>query len=275
MRKSAENGARRRIAGVMFVCGALVVALGGCAGQPTARDRLADAYKQLASPAPDYNEMTAAADQYLQEQPNGPAAADALYLRGRALEEKAQRDPAGPQADSVEAYNDYSQALTKNPRPPLEGLIRAGMGNVLYFQDRYAAAINELASGYEKLERDDDKAWALYRIGLCNQRMGNWDEADRNFALAQGQFPGTVQAQRAHDHQGARGFWVQVATFATPAQADAATAELKRLGMAAQRFQDNGRNLQYVRVGPLENYPAAVAMKQRVAGKYRDAVIVP
>jgi tetratricopeptide (TPR) repeat protein len=277
MRKM-ENRVGRRISRGIVRSGAaiaLTTLIVGCAGQPTTKDRLASAYQQLESPAPDYNEIAGAADAYLQEQPNGAAAADALYLRGRALEEKAQRDPAGPQNDWVEAYNYYSQALTKNPRPALEGLIRAGMGNVLYFQDRYAAAINELAAGYEKLERNDDKAWALYRIGLCNQRMGNWDEADRNFSLVQGQFPNTTQAQRSREHQGARAFWVQVATFATPAQADAATADLKRLGLAAQRFQDNARNVQYVRVGPLENYPSAVATKQRVMGKYRDAVILP
>jgi tetratricopeptide (TPR) repeat protein len=273
MRK-AENGVGRRLGGVLLVIAA-VVTLGGCAGQPTAKDRLADAYRQLESPNPDYNEMSAAASAYLQEQPNGAAAAEALYLHGRALEEKARRDPAAPQQDWAEAYNTYSQALTKNPRPGLEGLIRVGMGNVLYFQDRYAAAINELGAGYEKLERDEDKAWALYRIGLCQQRMGNWAEADRLFAGVQAQFPNGDPAQRSREKQGAKGFWVQVATFASPAQADQATAELKRQGLAAQRFQDHARNVQYVRVGPLENYTSAVATRQRVAGRYKDAVIIP
>jgi TolA-binding protein len=219
--------------------------------------------------------MTAAADEYVAKQPAGSALADALYLRGRALEEKAQRDAASPQKDVADAYNAYTEALAANPRPELEGLIHIGMGNVLYFQDRYAAAINELTSGYEKATRESDKAWALYRVGLCNQRLAKWDEADKFFAAVQQQYPGTAQAQRARDHQGAKAFWVQVATFGSPAAASTAADELKKQGLAAQLFVDTTRNAQVVRVGPLPTYDAATAMRQRVLGKYRDSIIVP
>src|SRR4051794_26293343 len=198
MRKAENGEARRNSRAGSAIGGLFAVALmlgGGCAApQPTTKEKLAEAYGQLESPNPDYAGMSAAADAYLKEQPEGPAAADALYLHGRALEEKAQRDAAGAQRGLGGGDKYYSPARTKNPRPQLEALIHVGMGNVLYFQDRYAAAINELASGYAKLERAEDKAWALYRIGLCHQRMGNWEEADRNFAMVQEQFSNTLQA---------------------------------------------------------------------------------
>jgi tetratricopeptide (TPR) repeat protein len=275
--RNAENGVRHKICALTAALGmvAMSVLLVGCASGPTPKEKLATAYKELESPTPNYAEMIEASDAYLKENPTGPAAADALYLHGRALEGRAAQDAASAPAASVEAYNYYSQALTQKPRPALEGLIHVGMGNVLYFQDRYSAAVGELTAGYDKLERDSDKAWALYRIGLCNQRMGHWAEADRDFSAVQQQFPNTEPAQRAREHQGATAFWVQVGTFATPAAADAAAADLKRQGITGQLFHDTVRNLQYVRVGPLNSYESAVVVKQRVLGKYRDAMIMP
>ena len=247
--------------------------LSGCGGNG-AKEKLGAAYQQLDGPNPNYVEIAGAADAYLKENPTGPAAADALYLHGRALEAKSQRDPASPQRDWADAYSYYTQALAQKPRPALEGLIHVGMGNILYFQDRYGAASSELAAGYEKLERDTDKAWALYRIGLCQQRLGKWQDADRTFVQVQQQFPNSEPALRSRDHQGYNAFWVQVATFPNPQMASAAMTELKKQGLNAQLFVDTTRNAQVVRVGPL-TYEGALATKQRVLAKYRDALIVP
>jgi len=54
-----------------------------------------------------------------------------------------------------------------------------------------------------------------------------------------------------------------------------AAADLKRQGITGQQFHDTVRNVQYVRVGPLNSYESAVGVKQRVLGKYRDALIMP
>jgi len=277
--RSAQNGVRGRfpsVAGARW-CTLLCLAsvLTGCAAGPSTRDNLATAYKELESPTPDSTAIMEAADAYLKQQPNGPAAADAYYLHGRALEDRAQRNLATAQQDSAAAYNDYSQALTQKPRPALEGLIHVGMGNILYFQDRYSAALGELSAGYAKVERDTDKAWALYRMGLCEQRMAQWTDADQHFAQVQQQFPDTAPALRAREHQGATAFWVQVGTYASSAAADAVAADLKRQGQPSQRFVDTARNAQVVRVGPFNTYDAAVATKQRIWSKYRDAIIVP
>lgn len=248
---------------------------GGCANNAT-REGLGAAYQQLYTASPDYNHITQAADAYLVEQPDGMDAADALYLKGRALEERGQRSPTGPQ-DFTAAYGFYSQALARSPRPGLEGLIHTGMGNVLYFQERYAAAINELSAGYEKLEKEWDKAWALYRIGLCNQRLGKWEEADRMFASVTTTYASIIDAAtRAREHQGARAFWVQVGKYINIQLAEAQIAELKKQNLPAARFADvSGQGIQFVRVGPYPTYDAAKGARQRVVGKYPGAVILP
>ena len=259
------------------IVGAVIVAIGviGCAHGPTAKENLATAYKEFDSPNPNYAQVADAADAYLKEQPTGPAAADALYLRGRALEAKGQADTASPQKDFADAYNYYEQALGQKPRPGLAALIHIGMANVLYFQGRYSAAINEFNLGLPQAERDDTRAWALYRIGVCEQRMGQWEDADRQFVAVQQQFPNTPQAQQAREKQGARAFYVQVGSYAGTQQADAAAAELKKQGYPAQRFVDTSRNVQLVRVGPMPTYEAAAATKQKIWAKYRDAIVVP
>jgi tetratricopeptide (TPR) repeat protein len=273
--RNVQNGSMARIIRMTRAAGLLAMffLIGGCANNGP-KEKLAAAYQQLDTQNPSYVEISAAADAYLQASPTGPAAADAYYLQGRALEAKSQRDPASPQKDCADAYNAYSQALAQKPRLGLEGLIHVGMGNILYFQDRYAAAVGELTAGYEKLERDNDKAWALYRIALSQQRLGRWAEADKNYTLVQQQFPSTEPAARARDKRGYNAFWVQVATFPNPQVASAAMAELKKQGMPAQLFVDTTRNAQVVRVGPL-SYEGATATRQKVLTKYPYAAIVP
>jgi tetratricopeptide (TPR) repeat protein len=259
----------------LFVTAAAAL-LTGCASPPPSQQNLSSAYSELGHQTPNYASIITAADAYLAEQPTGPAAADALYLRGRALEEKGQRDPASPQKDFADASAYYTQALAKSPSPALEGLIRAGLGNTLYFQERYANAATELAAAFQKLQRDNDKAWALYRVGLCQQRTGQWDAADQTFAAVLQTFPNSEQATRARQHQGARAFFVQVGTYATPTLADSAVNDLKKQGLPAQRYaEQGGQNLQLVRVGPFPTYDTAHQTRQKVWAKYQHAMIIP
>ena len=223
-----------------------------------------------------YNEAIAKADEFLAGTPAGPGSAEALYLKGRSFEGK---NAAGVTADEAKqnlqsARVAYIQALERNPKDPLAAYIHASLGNVAYFQDDYQSAIGQLNAAYDKLDNNDVKAWALYRVGLCQQRLGQFKQADETFASVMQFHPNTVPADRARDHRGARSFWVQLATFASAPNADRAVAELKRDGVAASRSSDpQGRAL--LRVGPLASYSQALYIKQRFAEKYPDAMILP
>ena len=90
----------------------------------------------------------------------------------------------------------------------------------------------------------------------------------------QQEFPNTVPAQRAREHQGARGFTVQFATFANAATAQSAMDSLRRDGVAPTAAPDaQGRTV--VRVGPLNSFQQANMLKQRYAASYPDALILP
>jgi TolA-binding protein len=228
--------------------------------------------------AQQYNDAIAKADQFLASQPHGPGSAEALYLKGRALEAK---NAAGVTADEAKANlqaarEAYIRALEQIPKQPLDAYIRTSLGNVCYFQDDYATAVSQLSTAYEVLpgNNPDLRGWALYRIGLSQQRLGQFAQADKTFQQVQQEFPNSVPAQRAREHQGARAFYVQLATFASAPSADRAVLDLKRKGVTATRETDaQGRSI--LRAGPIGSYQQAQFLKTRFTSEYPDALIVP
>jgi outer membrane protein assembly factor BamD (BamD/ComL family) len=226
-----------------------------------------------------YDAAYAGAERVLASNPTGTGAAEAQYLRGRVFEERAQQasangDVAGAKANLQSARDAYNAALTTRPSPDLEGRIQAGLANVAYFQEDYSTAIAAWTASYGKLTEPQTKAWVLYRIGLSQQRFGQFPEADKTFAQVQQEHPNTEPARRAAAHAGVKGFQVQVGAYSTPANADAAIAALRADGVIGTRVTDNsGKNV--VRVGPMRTYDEAKVVKARLAAKYPDAMIIP
>lgn len=226
--------------------------------------------------AKQYDAAMAGADRVLVGNRDGAGAPEAHYLRGRVFEERAIQatDPIAAKTSLVYARTAYNAALAGHATPELEGRVHAGIANVAYFQDDYATAIAEYSVAFNKLTDPSSKAWALYRVALSQQRFGNFDEADQSFAKVQQGFPGSEPAKRAAQHQGARGFQVQIGTYATPANAQSAVAALRAEGViGTQQADPAGR--QVVRVGPVPTYDQARALKSRLAAKYPDALIIP
>lgn len=256
---------------VLVACGAAIV-LSGCDAEQKAKSDLRAGYASLESH--DYNAAIARADAYLQRTPSGAGSAEALYLRGRALEQRSASSRQEVLSNLQGARAAYIEALGQRPSPRLESYLHTSLANVAYFQDDFETAINEWTIAYDKLEDENVKSWVLYRIGLCRQRSGQFADADAVFKAVQERYPNTVPAQRAKEKQGARGFSVQLATFANSASADSAIGALRQEGVMATKQPDaKGRSV--VLVGPLPSYQQATAIKQRYASKYPDALVVP
>jgi outer membrane protein assembly factor BamD (BamD/ComL family) len=225
-----------------------------------------------------YSQAIAAADAYLSTAGTGDkGVAEALYLKGRAIEQQLVDQPtpaAQVQAQWQQARVLYVQALEQKPSPELEALIRAGIANVAFYQDDFQTALEQWNAASAGLKQPDAQEWVLYRMGQCQQRTGRFEEADRTYAAVQERYPGGQAAAKAKERQGARAFYVQLATFSSPASADRASAELKRQGIQPQRISD-AQGRQVIRVGPLPTYAQAKAVKQRQAATYPDALIIP
>jgi tetratricopeptide (TPR) repeat protein len=252
----------------------------GCTSNNSAqsREQLNAGYAALERQ--DYNAAIAAAEQFLHEHPNGgPGTAEALYLQGRVFEQRATVEEAEGRQDQAKidlqaARSTYVHALGLHADPRVMALIHAGVANTAYFQEDYATAMNEWAVAYPGLSQPDAQAWALYRIGICQQRLGRFEQADRNFATVKQDFPGTVPARRAAEHTGARAFYVQVGAYADAANADKIVASLQSQGYRATRIGGPGGR-QEVRVGPAFNYADAKALLARLQPGYKDAMIEP
>jgi tetratricopeptide (TPR) repeat protein len=213
------------------------------------------------------------ADAVLQSQSDKVSSAGAYYLRGRAQWQRPKETQAAWTEDLQQAKVNYNRALQLAPPPALEGYIRVSLASVLFHEGDYAAAFEEYSRSYDKVREPEIKSGILFRIGVCQQRLGRFEHADKTFAMLQQQFPGSYEAPRARERQGVRGFTLQLATFGSLKGADAAVAELRNQGVMAVKSTDP-RGLTMVRVAPL-SYQDAVALKQRFAGKYPDAIIIP
>lgn len=242
------------------------------------RQELRAGYDSLAQQ--DYNAAMTAADQFIREHPNsGPGTAEALYLQGRVYEQRAiAADSAGRETeargDLQYARGTYEHALTLNPNPQVAALLHAGVANVAYFQEDYPAAMQQWAQSYDGLADDDAKAWVLYRIGVSQQRLGWFGQADKNFALVRQKYPRSEPAQRAAGHIGATGFYVQVGAYTDAGNADRTTASLQSQGFRATKATEPGGK-QAVRVGPAQTYAQAKSLRSRLLAAFPGALIEP
>ena len=251
----------------------------GCVENTTNANRqnLNAGYQSLA--AKDYDAAMARAAEFLHHNPEGPGSAEALYLQGRVYEARAQQDAAA--SNNSQAHQDlrdakgaYDRALQSAPPARLDALIRAGIANVAYFEDDYPTAMQKWAEAYDGIQPAEARAWVLYRIGLCQQRLGRFDQADNTFTIVRHDYPGTEPAQRAGSHLGARAFWVQVGAYDQRANADKLVSSLQSQGFrVAKSIEPDGK--QAVRVGPANTYSQAKSLKDRLASVYPDAQIEP
>ncbi len=256
--------------GLLFL--SLTIGVAGCASDQVTQRKLQDSQQALEGKR--FDSAIASADAVIAKQATGADAAAAYYLKGRAIEQREKANPSISTADLDLAKVNYNRALQMAPPKKLEGYIRTSLANVDYFQDNFSAAFEGWSKAYDLMSEPEIKAWSLYRIGLCQQRLGRFDQADKTFKQVQNLFPNTEQATRSRERHGVRGFQVQLATFNNSKNADNAIAELKQQGVSATKSNDV-RGLTILRVGPVPTYAEAKRLKERFAGKYADAIILP
>ncbi len=268
MRNANESGMTMKI----FLVAGLLALAGGCAAEKVDKTQLNAGYTDLDDAQ--YDQAIAVADKELAKNGTGEGTAEALYLKGRAYEQRVKSGRGEAGGDMTTAADCYHRALGMSPVPALEANIRTSLGNVDYWQDDYSNALQEWTRAYDLLTAPDMKSFVLYRAGLCQQRLGQFDLADKTFAAVQERFGGTDAANRARSHQGYHNFMVRLATFSNAQGADAAITGLRKAGAAVQRQVDPQQRV-IISVGPAATYAQAQALKARYVGQYPDAMIVP
>ena len=263
-----------------LLLGLAALTVGGCGNSvtPAGRQQLQVGYQAIAQN--DYEGAMRAAEQFLHDHPQGGGGtAEALYLEGRVYEHRATSEESqGRQGeakmDLQTARSTYVKALSLPAEPKVKALIHAGVANTAYFHDDFPTAMNEWAVAYPDIQQQEAQAWILYRIGVCQQRLGRFDQADRSFAQVRQQFPNSEPAKRAVSHVGAKAFYVQVGAFADSANADKTVASLQSQGFRASKLTPQP-NRQEVVVGPAYTYADAKTLKGQLVRAYPGAVIEP
>jgi outer membrane protein assembly factor BamD (BamD/ComL family) len=257
--------------GLLTSLAALAVAAAGCGPDKLAADFEKAARTADAAPDP----AITAADRYLAKHPTGPLAARAWYVKGRGYESRTSRSAAESQANLRQATDAYERALALKPTGQFEALTRAGLANAAYFQDDYGTALREWTTAYTQLQDPDTRAWTLYRIGLSQQRLGRFDQADKTFVRVQSEYPGTTPAARAAEKRGFRQFFVQIGVYDKDAFARAALDAARKAGVPGAQLARDSQGRDILRAGPAGNYADAKALKQRIAPRYPNTMIVP
>lgn len=257
---------------IVVVMVALVAVAGGCQNTKSVQE-LRGGYEALEQK--DYDKALLSAEAYLREHPREAGTAEALYLKGRALSGKTYSSEAAANAGMAQARAAFTQALELKPAAEVAALAHAGLANAAYWMGDYGVAEAQWTRAYELFESDDIKAWVWYRVGLSQQRQGKWEGADQTFASVQQKYAGTEAADRAKARVGVRGFYVQVASFANPSSANQTAQGLRAKGFPMGIANKSARGLHAVMAGPYRTYLDAQAARGKLAGQFKDAMIVP
>lgn len=225
--------------------------------------------------AKDYETTIRLAD----EQLTGPANTrksriQSYYLKGRAIESRDKPNQSAVASDLAAARSMYERALNENPEEPERATIRSSLANVAYFQDDFIIAMSNWNSALEVLKNPATRSWIEYRLGLSQQRLGRFQQADLTFERVQRNYPGTEPAKRAKEHQGTKSFSVQVGAFNKPEVADELVTMLQKKGLKPTKRTD----LQGKHAVVLTDYPTYDAAKKArllVTGDYPEALILP
>jgi tetratricopeptide (TPR) repeat protein len=226
----------------------------------------------LANHQPD--NAIAAARAFLAEESTGPRASEALYLEGRGFEERTSTSPEDRNRNLSEARSCYWQSLQQNPPPSLERDVYTSLSSSDFQLDNYADCIQESTAAMQLSTDSGAKENLLYRIAVCQQRLGTFTAADQSFRQVEQRYPNTTLAQSAHQREGMREFYVQVGTFAHPEQATAVADALTKGGsVVSQRTNTDGDII--VDAGPYPTFKQAKALLDSIIRQYPLAVVVP
>lgn len=220
-----------------------------------------------------YDQTIAAASRAITRENAADAKPNAYYLIGRSLESRPKPSKDQSMKDLRDAWMNYLQALKENPSQPLAANIRTSLGNVAYWMEDFGTADQQWNIAWSLMDDSETRYWVLYRRGLCNQRLGNWELADKIYATVRDSAPESEAAKRAATKIGARNFHVQVGAFEKDSTASALATRLRTLGLPALISQSG--NLYRVYVGPYAKYNDVVKAQGRLPGDIKDSVIVP
>jgi tetratricopeptide (TPR) repeat protein len=200
---------------------------------------------------------------------HGEEAARAAYVRGMANALQGRR---------AEAYADL-QTATRSGGGSLTWQPHGMLGTLLFEDERWPDAARELSATIDIL-RDQSPADAyLWRLGLCQERSGQWSAALSSYDRLVRAFPSANYAGQARRRLRIRAdsFAVQCGVFRQSDNANALVAQLRQNGFRPEvrnEERPDGTVL-LVLEGRYANHGQATQALARVRGYISEAVLWP
>ncbi|HTW94854.1 MAG TPA: tetratricopeptide repeat protein [Tepidisphaeraceae bacterium] len=267
--KMGRPGISRRVRSFVAT-GLSFLFLAACGHTATQQDKIDAAAVAIGSQTR-YDDAVADADDAIKM---GPPNAEAYYYRGRAEQERPKSDPSIAQSDYDRAAADYKAALALDPDPDLVLRIHEKMADLAYSQEQYASALAQYQAVIDHLDSADVRAQALYQMGVCQQRIGDFDAADKTFAEVIQDYPDTDLAQAAHAHLGARAFYVELGEYADPGDSANALTQANVLGIKTEvEVRSDGMHI--LQSGPFKSYADAARVRNSVIVQFPSATVMP
>jgi tetratricopeptide (TPR) repeat protein len=248
----------------------LCISVAACTGDAESRQELHSGKAALDSQQ--YNQAILDADAVIASN-DSAAYAEAYYLRGYAIEMRPKADNVASVRDLGLAHESYTKGLSQNPRPELATRLHAQLGNVCYNEQDYSAAVPELTAAFNSPDAGLPKDLLLYHMGVGQQRIGRFEDADASFQRLQRDYPSSRYAGAARAHQGVHGFYVQVGAYSRQSDINAAARAVTAAGSAPLKTTQNG--LTVIRTADVPSFAQAEEMRDRLKGPYPDARVMP
>ena len=218
-----------------------------------------------------WNEAITLYNRFLQLNPNTQIADEAVYYRGRAYLKKGSHQAAA---------HDFEYARAQGKTSHIRALATIGLAETYFALERYSEAIYLYKTALAKYQSEIPADEALYRIGVGQQRLGNWQEASEAFTTLVKKYPSSDKAKDAARRIRLPGnfYSIQVGAFTNKSNADALASRLQQAGFEPliTTWDIEGQSWYYVRTGRFTKRTDAKVFENRlIAAGFVDTQVYP
>jgi tetratricopeptide (TPR) repeat protein len=260
----------RSVFDLMLALG-LLCTLGGCANQLTKQQQMWLAQGQECYERNDYAGAIQQLNYFLREVSEGPEVAQALYVRGMSNAQAGHRQ---------QAYEDLRRCVTVPSRADIAWRTYFVLGTLHFEDEQWSLAAESLRAAADRMAAEPPKDLALFRLGLCRERMGQWQAALNAYTELVRTFGSGVYVAAAQRRLELRAdhFAIQCGAFRERANAETLRADLNGKALDAYIQEEfRGRTAMYiVLVGRYASYDDARAQLAMIKQQFvPDALLWP
>jgi len=214
--------------------------LGGCAARLTEQQRMWLARGQECYERDDYGRAIDQCNHFLSEVSEGPEVAQALYIRGLSNAQAGHR---------AQAYADLRRCAATPTDTDLAWRAYVVLGTLHLEDEQWSLAAESLRAAADRMPAQPPKDAVLFRLGLCHERLGQWQAALRFYDELARTFTSGTFVKAAQRRLGLRAdhFAVQCGAFRQKSNAENLRADLERKGLEAYIYEEvRGRTAMYM-----------------------------